>query len=238
MIMFLLRRIVTMAVTLLIISALVFFIIKLPPGDFLTNQISELRAQGEAAAAAKAEFLIKQYGLRPGPPGSITPRLDRGLAGPERLSGLLQGDWGWSFEFDKPGHGRGGRRGLAHPPRQPRGRDLIHVVSTRSRSIPRRGSIPSGDYAATFVGYIGLATPRLPDLAQVLLYYSNRGSEVIRSAGSYDPQYAISLAWPNDHRSLLSHSSCDPCNRALGHRGHDPAHAREPSSTSSASSTS
>ena len=32
MIRFLLRRIVTMAVTLLIISALVFFIIKLPPG--------------------------------------------------------------------------------------------------------------------------------------------------------------------------------------------------------------
>ena len=63
MIRFLLRRIVTMAVTLLIISALVFFIIKLPPGDFLTNQIAELRAQGEAASAAKAEFLIKQYGL-------------------------------------------------------------------------------------------------------------------------------------------------------------------------------
>ena len=63
MIRFLLRRIVTMAVTLLIISALVFFIIKLPPGDFLTNQIAELKAQGEAASAAKAEFLIKQYGL-------------------------------------------------------------------------------------------------------------------------------------------------------------------------------
>ena len=63
MIRFLLRRFVTMAVTLLIISALVFFIIKLPPGDFLTNQIAELRAQGESASIAKAEFLIRQYGL-------------------------------------------------------------------------------------------------------------------------------------------------------------------------------
>jgi ABC-type dipeptide/oligopeptide/nickel transport system permease component len=45
MIRFLLRRFVTMGVTLLIISALVFFIIKLPPGDFLTNQIAELRAK-------------------------------------------------------------------------------------------------------------------------------------------------------------------------------------------------
>ena len=63
MIVFLLRRFGTMAVTLLIISALVFFIIKLPPGDFLTNQIAELRAQGEGASAAKDECLIKQYGL-------------------------------------------------------------------------------------------------------------------------------------------------------------------------------
>ena len=102
MIYFLLRRSLTMAVTLAIISALVFFIIKLPPGDFLTNQIAELRAQGEAASAAKAEFLIKQYGLDrpvweqyliwigvwPGPEGGF--------------NGLLQGNWGWSFEYDKP----------------------------------------------------------------------------------------------------------------------------------------
>jgi hypothetical protein len=102
MIRFLVRRFLTMAVTLLIISALVFFIIKLPPGDFLTNQIAELKAQGEAASAAKAEFLIKQYGLDkpvweqyliwlgvwPNPDGVFR--------------GLLQGDWGWSFEYDKP----------------------------------------------------------------------------------------------------------------------------------------
>src|SRR3954453_3427316 len=102
MIRFLLRRVLTMAVTLAIISALVFFIIKLPPGDFLTNQIAELRAQGEAASAAKAEFLIKQYGLdRPVWEQYLTwigawPDSDN------RLNGLLQGNWGWSFEFDKP----------------------------------------------------------------------------------------------------------------------------------------
>ena len=101
MIRFLLRRIVTMAVTLLIISALVFFIIKLPPGDFLTNQIAELRAQGESASIAKAEFLIKQYGLD-------RPVWEQYLVwigvmpGPNGFSGLLQGDWGWSFEYDKP----------------------------------------------------------------------------------------------------------------------------------------
>jgi peptide/nickel transport system permease protein len=101
MISFLLRRALTMAVTLLIISALVFFIIKLPPGDFLSNQIAELRAQGEAAAATKAQFLIAQYGLD-------RPVWEQYLVwigvmpGPNGFSGLLQGDWGWSFEFEKP----------------------------------------------------------------------------------------------------------------------------------------
>src|SRR3712207_3801920 len=101
MIKFLLRRMLTMGVTLLIISALVFFIIKLPPGDFLTNQIAELRAQGEAAAAAKAEFLIQQYGLdRPvWEQYLVWLGVMPGTAG---YSGLLQGDWGWSFEYDRP----------------------------------------------------------------------------------------------------------------------------------------
>ena len=38
------RRLATMAATLVIISMLVFVIINLPPGDFLSNQIAELRA--------------------------------------------------------------------------------------------------------------------------------------------------------------------------------------------------
>ena len=60
---YLVRRIFTMALTLLVISALIFFIIKLPPGDFLTTQIEELRAQGEQVNAKQIEFLRKRYGL-------------------------------------------------------------------------------------------------------------------------------------------------------------------------------
>ena len=56
MVLYLLRRTATMLATLLAISALVFFIIKLPPGDFLSNQIAELQSQGDASAAAKAEW--------------------------------------------------------------------------------------------------------------------------------------------------------------------------------------
>ena len=101
MISYLARRLVTMLVTLLLISALVFLIIKLPPGDFLTNQIEELRSQGDAASAAKADILRAEYGLdRPvwyqyATWLGIWPK-------PQGFSGLLQGDWGWSFEYQLP----------------------------------------------------------------------------------------------------------------------------------------
>ena len=57
------RRLLIMIPTLLVISFVTFIIIKLPPGDFLSNQIAELRSQGDKAALERVEFLRKQYGL-------------------------------------------------------------------------------------------------------------------------------------------------------------------------------
>ena len=57
------RRILIMIPTLLVISFVTFSIIKLPPGDFLSNQIAELKSQGDGAALEKVDFLRKQYGL-------------------------------------------------------------------------------------------------------------------------------------------------------------------------------
>ena len=78
--------------TLLAISVLVFVIIQLPPGDFLTTQIAELQAQGQDANSAKIEFLREQYGLN-------KPLWEQyGIW----LLGMLQGDFGYSFEYDLP----------------------------------------------------------------------------------------------------------------------------------------
>ncbi len=202
MIGYLLRRGGTMIVTLAIISALVFFIIKLPPGDFLTNQISELRAQGESASVAKAEFLIKQYGLD-------LPVWQQYLVwigawpGPNGFSGLLEGDWGWSFEFDRPvTEVVGDALWLTLLI------NLVVVVFVHLVSIPiaiysatRQYSV--GDYVATFIGYIGLATPSFL-LALVLLYYTNRWFGV-SIGGLYDANYSGQpWSWPKIS-SLMSH---------------------------------
>jgi len=56
-------RIITMIPTLLIISALVFTIIELPPGDYFESYVSELRALGESADLAEIEMLRERYGF-------------------------------------------------------------------------------------------------------------------------------------------------------------------------------
>jgi len=49
------HRLLIMIPTLLVISFITFAIIKLPPGDFLSNQIAELKSQGDSAALEKVE---------------------------------------------------------------------------------------------------------------------------------------------------------------------------------------
>ena len=92
MLTYLVRRLITMAFTLLIISALVFTIIKLPPGDYLTTYIEELRAQGEAVNQGRIDYLRQRYGLdQPGWMQYLN-----------WMGGLVRGDLGWSFEYDQP----------------------------------------------------------------------------------------------------------------------------------------
>ena len=57
------RRILLMIPTLFIISALVYVIIDLPPGDCVTSQIDELLARGDPDALHRADELRALYGL-------------------------------------------------------------------------------------------------------------------------------------------------------------------------------
>jgi peptide/nickel transport system permease protein len=202
MIRFLLRRTVTMAVTLLIISALVFFIIKLPPGDFLTNQIAELRAQGESASIAKAEFLIRQYGLDKPVWQQYLVWLGV-MPGPNGFSGLLQGDWGWSFEYDRPVTEVVGDALWLTLLVNVFVVIFVHLVSIPIAIYSATRQYSIGDYAVTLLGYIGLATPSFL-LALILLYYVNRWFGV-SIGGLYDPRYAGQPWTLGKIQSLLSH---------------------------------
>jgi peptide/nickel transport system permease protein len=183
---YLVQRILIMIPTLLVVSVLVFIIIQLPPGDFLSNQLEELRSQGDTAAIEKIAFLRAQYGLD----RSIVEQYAAWLGvwpGQDGFSGLLQGDLGHSFEFDLPVNEIIGDRVW-----------LSFIVSFSTIVFTWLVSFPIGVYSAThqyswgdhsltFIGFIGLATPNFL-LALVLLYLANVwfGTEI---GGLMDEQY-------------------------------------------------
>ncbi|MEO0763170.1 MAG: hypothetical protein AAFZ09_15435, partial [Pseudomonadota bacterium] len=90
-----------MLLTLAAISLLVFIIINLPPGNYISNQIAELQSSGESAGVEKARALMAQYSLDK--PLWQQYLIWVGLApGPDGFDGLLQGNLGWSFELERP----------------------------------------------------------------------------------------------------------------------------------------
>ncbi len=60
---FVLKRIMLCIPTLLVISILIFTIIKLPPGDFLSSKIIQLELLGDTASITELNYLKEQYNL-------------------------------------------------------------------------------------------------------------------------------------------------------------------------------
>lgn len=202
MALYLIKRLFTMLMTLLIVSALVFFIIKLPPGDFLTNQIAELKAQGDAASVDKMEFLRKEYGLD-------LPAWQQYLTwvglmpGPHGFSGLLQGDLGWSFEHQQPVSAILGESLALTLIVNLAAVVFIHILAIPAAIYSAKHQYSGGDYVITFLGYLGLATPSFL-LALVLLFYLNRWFG-ISIGGLMDPIYE-GKPWSLDKlKSIASH---------------------------------
>jgi peptide/nickel transport system permease protein len=170
------RRILIMIPTLLVISFVTFSIIKLPPGDFLTNQIAELQSQGDKAALERVEFLRRQYGLDKSfiEQYAVWIGIWPKNVGSERraFSGLLQGDWGWSFEHDLAVSDVIGDRMLLSFIL-----NFTVVLFTWAVAFPigvyaATHQYSWGDYGFTLLGYVGLATPNFL-FALVLMYFAN-----------------------------------------------------------------
>ncbi|WP_300299157.1 ABC transporter permease [Ferrovibrio sp.] len=202
MLLYLARRLLLMIPTLLVISLFIFVVIKLPPGDYLTNQIAELRAQGETNALERAEFLRSQYALD-------RPMLEQYAIwmgfwpGPNGFSGLLQGDWGWSFEYNRPVGELIGDRLVMTTIINVFTILFIYIVAFPIGVYSATRQYSWGDYGFTLLGYIGLATPNFL-LALVLLYYSNIWFGV-SMGGLVDPEL-IDAPWNSEKiASLMVH---------------------------------
>jgi len=182
MLQYVIRRLLIMIPTLLAISLVAFIIIQLPPGDYLTTVITNAAARGETIDPAEVARLERQYGLdKP----IVLQYFDW-------LGGLLVGDWGYSFEYNRPVS------------------ELIwerigwsFVISLLSLLVVWFVAFPLGvfsavrqhswgDYITAFFGFIGLSTPDFL-LALLLLYISFAWFNQ-SVGGLFSPEY-IDAAW-------------------------------------------
>ena len=177
MIAYLGRRLVIMVWTLVAISILVFFIIQLPPGDYLSTYIAELQAQGESVDDDKIAFLREQYGLD-------KPLWEQYLVW---ATGLLRGDLGYSFEFNQPVSEVIGDRLMLTLILNALTVAFIYIVAFPIGVYSATHQYSWGDHTLSFLGFLGLATPNFL-LALILLYLANVwfGTSV---GGLMDPEY-------------------------------------------------
>jgi peptide/nickel transport system permease protein len=161
MIRYLVQRLLLTIPTLVAISIITFVVIQLPPGDYLETLISEMQAAGEKADLQKIEALRKHYGLD-------QPLWKQYLVW---VGGLLRGDLGYSFEYDRPVSTIIGERVV-----------LTAVVAFGAVLFTWLVAFPIGIYSAThqyswldhlltFAGFLGLATPNFL-FALVLMFVS------------------------------------------------------------------
>ncbi|GAA4927688.1 ABC transporter permease [Nesterenkonia massiliensis] len=178
MLKYIFRRTLLMIPVVLIISTIVFWIIQLPPGDYVSNYARQLADEGEQLSAADQQALRERFGLD-------QPWYIRYLGW---LWGIIsRGDFGYSFAYSQPVL------------------DVIEqymvmtlVVAIASMLFTYLVAIPIGvysavkqyslgDYVFTTVGFLGMATPNFL-LALILMYlaYSWTGSPML---GLQSPEF-------------------------------------------------
>ncbi|MEZ4861678.1 MAG: ABC transporter permease [Caldilineaceae bacterium] len=194
MLQFILRRLAFLIPTLFAISLVMFVIIQLPPGDYLTTLVAAMASQGEDVDPAALAALKERYGL--GQPVYVQYW--------KWISGILvRGDFGRSFAWNMPVSDLIWER-----------LTLTFVLSLSTLLFVWLVSFPvgvysavkqysPGDYVATFFGFIGVATPNFL-LALVLMYiafkYFNQSV-----GGLFSPEYQ-EAPWNWDKIvDLLSH---------------------------------
>ncbi|MGY6570455.1 MAG: ABC transporter permease [Salinarimonas sp.] len=165
MALFLVRRFLGMALTLLLVSLMVFLIMELPPGDYAERYVfRKFSGTGVAVTPSDIQAVRVEFGLD-------QPMMLRYW---NWITGIvLRGDFGQAYSFlTSVNNVIGDKVWLTM------GLLMATLVLTYLIAIPvglyaavRRGS--GADYGLTIISYLGLALPNFL-LALLLLYFANR----------------------------------------------------------------
>ncbi len=173
------RRFLQLIPLLLALSVIIFVVIELPPGDYLTMHILQLEQTGTEVAEEEIARLTAQYGLD-------KPLFQRYVLWFWNI--VARGNLGRSFQWEKPVTEVIGER-----------ISLTMVLSILTLIFTYVVAIPIGiysathqysfaDYSLTFMGFIGLSVPSFL-LALVLMYisFTQFGISV---TGLFSPEFA------------------------------------------------
>ena len=160
MLSYIIRRSLYMIIILLMVSVVAFVVIQLPPGDFLTTLIADLKARGISVDRDQMRALEKQYGLD-------LPVYAQYF---KWVWNMLHGNFGRSFEWNEPVSMLIARR-----------LPLTITISLLTLFFVYAMSIPIGiysathqysigDYSFTIFGFAGLAIPNFL-LALILMFF-------------------------------------------------------------------
>ena len=177
------RRLLYMIFTIWMLSIVVFIIIQLPPGDFLTSYIAAIQAQGTIGGSARRPRPARQYGLD----GSVVEQYFKWFGN------FIQGDMGRSFAWQWRPVTDLLRERLPFSIML----SLFTLVFTYAVAVPigiyaATHQYSVGDYLFSVIGFIGLATPNFM-LALILMYvgFAYFGVSV---GGLFSPDF-VSAPW-------------------------------------------
>ena len=179
---YLLRRALYAVMAIWAVSIISFFIINLPPGDYVTSYIAQLQNTGSIVLADEAENLREFYGInRP-----LYVQYGKWI------NQIAHGNLGYSFEFGLPVNDVIGERLILTMILA-----LVTVVFIWIVAIPigifsavRQYSI--WDHVFTFFGFIGLAVPDFL-LALVMMYLAFVIFD-FSIGGLFSPDY-VAVGW-------------------------------------------
>lgn len=150
MALYIVRRVLMLIPIMIIMSMVSFFLIQLPPGDYVSFRIMQLQNSGVQVSESQAQQLKAQFGLD-------KPPIVRYF---QWVSGIVtRGNWGYSMQWTKPVADI-----LAE--RVP----MTVAISLAALLFSWMVAIPIGiysathqysilDYVFTFIGFVGVAAP-------------------------------------------------------------------------------
>ena len=179
---YLIRRVVYAVFAVWAVSIISFFIINLPPGDYVTSYIAQLAIQGNIIGAEEAESLREYYGLD-------QPIYVQYL---KWMNQIRQGNLGFSFEFGLPVNDVIGERLMLTMILAAATIVFIWIVAIPIGILSAVRQYSIWDHTFTFFGFVGLAVPDFM-LALVMMYFSFVLFD-FSVGGLFSPEY-VSASW-------------------------------------------